>query len=157
VRRFSYPDRGITVTWPEPIVREVRPVSAKWLGAVQKRITDSIAIAGASPSVEGSYLDQTIAHSANSVFEMTSDILPSEPFIYRSKGGDLVAEFQADYGKLTAIISQSYVIAFASVGEVAVEKHINLEEANFRTLRTELQKITKALCTGRMDGIKVES
>lgn len=157
MRRFGPHDSGLSVIWPEAAVREVRPMSAKWLGAVQKRITDSVAIAGTTPSVEGTCLNQAIAHSANAVFEMTSDILPSEPFIYSSRSGDLVAEFQAPYGKLTTIISQSYVIAFASMGEVAVEKHIDLEGSNSNALRMELQKITKALCTGRTNGTKVES
>lgn len=157
IRRFGQAKANATVIWPAAGLNEIPPIPASWLDTVQKRITDSIVTPDTTQGSEGSYLEPTIAHAANSVFERTSDILPGEPFIYSSRGGDLVAEFTAPHGKLTTIISQSYLIAFASIKDVAMERHIDLECTNSSFLRAELKQLSTALSTGRVNGAKVES
>jgi hypothetical protein len=152
VRRFSPTAHGLSLIKPEASIKDVRPIPAAWLDAISKRIGDSIASTGNETKGDGSSLTVEIADSARSFFETTSDILPCEPFIYSSHKGDLVVEFEAPYGRLTTVISRSSLIAFAVLGEVHFEKHIELVSSTSNALRNELQKITGMLRTGQLHG-----
>ncbi len=94
-------------------------------------------------------MTEDIATSASAFFEMTSDVLPSEPYIYSSQNGDLVAEFDASHGTMTGIIAKNLVVLFAVVDGVPIERRVVLGSDSPRPLRRELQYLTEMLRTGQ--------
>ena len=84
-----------------------------WLGAVERRIQ--------GPTVPKEYereaLDGTIREEVSQAallfFRNFADLLPGEPYLYPSKDGDLVAEFEAPGGSLTTVLSPEATILFA--------------------------------------------
>jgi hypothetical protein len=146
-------NRQLSDTKPEKDIREVRPISAAWLNAVQRRIKMSTAPVGRNIGNDRRWLSQDIADAAIAFFKTTSDVLPSEPYIYSSLKGDLVAEFSSTHGTMTNIISETSVIVFAVVDEVPVERPLSLSATD--ALRQELQDITNMLQTGQ-HGTQVE-
>jgi hypothetical protein len=81
------------------------------------------------------WLQEDAAEAALSFFRNAADILPSEPFIYSSVNGGLVAEFSGTSGTLSAMISPKAVIIFAASG-LKTKEHVFLG----RTTREELRR-----------------
>src|SRR5260370_18624549 len=77
----------------------------EWLDTVKRRIKHSIMPKDQEIENVGQWLTEEIANAASTFFEEASDLLPSEPFIYASRQGDLVAEFTPKFGSLTTIYS----------------------------------------------------
>jgi hypothetical protein len=94
------------------------------------------------------WLSQLIAMRALEFFKATSDLLPSEPYIYSSQKGDLVAEFTAVRGTLTSIVSPKFILLFAVVDGSPMEKKVE-RESGFEELRSELRQLTESLRMGR--------
>ena len=109
------PTPQLSDTKLEAAIREVHPISATWFNAVQRRIQKSVAPLGQTIDDDGRWLSQDIADAASRFFKATSDVLPSEPFIYSSRKGDLVAEYLVAHGTMTNIVTQTSVIVFAVV------------------------------------------
>jgi hypothetical protein len=93
---------------------------AIWLATVQDRIRRSIIPHGQEN--DGRYLDKEIVSAAVTFFEQTSDLLPSEPHIYSSNRGDLVADFRAVDGSMTGIISKDFAVLLRSLTEMPSRK-----------------------------------
>jgi hypothetical protein len=121
------------------------PVSANWLAAVERRIRDSVVPQEHAADNDGRWLSQEVANSAIQFFQQASGVLPSEPYIYSSTSGDLVAEFKTRYGVLTSVVTMSKVLAVAMVNDQLKELTLNLETATAGTLRQSLQPITDLL------------
>lgn len=124
------------------------PISASWLGLVERRIRDSICPDEVEYINDGRWLSVDVALHAMNFFQNTSDVLPGEPYIYSSTRGDLVAEFKASCGSMTGIVGTNSVIAFAVVGDTIIKKE-NLELSNDKLAETrqELQRLTEKLNT----------
>jgi hypothetical protein len=146
---YKTPNRQLSDTKLEKDIREVRPISATWFNAVQRRIQKSTAPLGRKIDNDRRWLSQDIADAASTFFKTTSDVLPSEPHIYSSLKGDLVAEFSGAHGTMTNIVSETSVIVFAVVDGVPVEKRLALGRSETDALRQELQRLTKMLRTGQ--------
>jgi hypothetical protein len=94
-----------------------------WYKAVEARINKSISSnVDQSPGTSGFVtIEPDVAKAANTFFRYCGSYLPSEPYIYPSNRGDLIAEFADKRGPLTIIISPKSVIIFAVADGVANE------------------------------------
>ncbi len=136
-------------TKQESHVLEVHAPSAKWLHTVLRRINNSIAPVGTKITKDQRWLRQDIADAANNFFRMTSDLLPSEPYIYSSRKGELVAEFTGKHGTMTAIVSEDSAIVFAVGRGAPVEGRLPLGKSKQAALREEVQRLKDMLHTGQ--------
>jgi hypothetical protein len=121
----------------------------EWLDAVKRRIRDSIMPNGQEIENNGQWLTEEIASVAGTFFEEVSDLLPSEPFIYASTQGDLVAEFTPKFGSLTAIVSPKSVLLYAVVNGRPEHREVNFLGEGSTALRRDLDELTELLRTGR--------
>jgi hypothetical protein len=149
LQQYGTPNRQLSDTKQEKDIREVRPISAAWFNVVQRRIQKSTAPRGRKADNDRRWLSQDIADAASAFFKTTSDVLPSEPYIYSSLKGDLVAEFSGAHGTMTNIVSEASVIVFAVVDGTPVERRLSLGRSETDALRQELQRLTKMLRTGQ--------
>jgi hypothetical protein len=133
-------------------------IAAKWMSALARRILDSVPARPIPAPHDEGFLDPEIASKAVIFFRETSDLLPmSEPYIYTSLDGDLVAEFVEQQGKLTNVISKNTVSSFV-VSEVGMFKATeNLPFEDINRARKELQKVTAQLRTGARPNGNVEA
>jgi hypothetical protein len=83
--------------------------------------------------------------AANTLFVAVSNILPGEPYLYSSRAGNLVAEFENKVGRMTLIVSGDAALALASVGQERIEKRFELAGATPERLRNELTGIADRL------------
>ena len=101
------------------------PTRPDWLATIQQVIRDSVAPSARDTTNDGRWLNQDVADAATDFFQNTADLLPAEPAIYRSQLGELVAEFEAERGTMTSIVSPAFVLLFAVIDGVPVEKTIS--------------------------------
>jgi hypothetical protein len=81
---------------------------------------------------------------------MSSDALPGEPHIHASKNGDLIAEFAAKHGTMTAVITAAFVLLFTVVDRsTPIENRFAFDNDDPAVLRRELKRLTAMLYTGR--------
>jgi len=112
-RRVMSSDRSVDVQTQikEPV--QISP-QVQWHGLLQQRIKDSVALEGHQLDPNLRYLSEAVARSALCFFEGVSDLLPSEPYIYASQEGNLVAEFSGSSGGLSVMIGTDFAILFSS-------------------------------------------
>ena len=113
----------LTVTIDPPYNLDIYSATS-WLPKVERRIQAStlpneyVVTLGEGDVEKGTeWLSEDVAHASLSFFERCADVLPGEPHLYASKGGALVAEFEAKNGSLTTVISPESVILFAVTAE----------------------------------------
>jgi hypothetical protein len=127
-----------------PYVPNVEPV-ATWLGAIEKRISDATRPEGYQIMEPTQWVTEEVGAAARRFFQSTADILPSEPYLYASLSGALVAEFQTPNGALTTIISPNATTLFAVTSddpETPIE--VTVKRGSNR-LREDLKPIAQAL------------
>lgn len=81
------------------------PIAVRWLADVENRIRNSIAPEPHIDLASREWLDRGAALAAISFFRDSSDLFPSEPHIYGTSDGDLVAEFETEKLRVTTIIA----------------------------------------------------
>jgi hypothetical protein len=113
----------------------------KWLTAVDRRIRASVGPRDHAFEAGDKWLTPEVATAAAAFFRDIADLLPSEPYIYPSRQGDLIAEFECSNGTLTIIVSPKYVILFAALNGVPVEQRIE----NWMSAKPELRRIVHEL------------
>lgn len=124
-------------------------VPAAWLPGVERRISQSIVPAGNEQDNDGRWLSRETASAARAFFQSLSDVLPGEPYVYSSRGGELVAEFKAKHGTMTSVVSKDFVVTLASVyGQEPVTLRLMFGGSGFAAMRKDLQPITDMLETG---------
>ena len=123
-------------------------IPAAWLETVQQRIRNSITISAEDYVNDGSSLQSAIAARAIRFFQGTSDVLPGEPYIYSSLDGDLVAEFRAECGSMTAIVGKQFAVTYAVVNGTVLDQTIELRDDNLASARQNLQQLTNNLRKG---------
>jgi hypothetical protein len=121
-------------------------VSARWLRAVQQRLFRSLVPKPEKEANDGRWLTEEIVDASNLFFETTSDVLPGEPFIYSSQKGDLVAEFDAQHGTLTGIVTPTTVILFAIAKGLPTEKVLPISLSS-AAMRQEVRQLTELVGT----------
>lgn len=136
-------------TRPESSIQSPSRIAPQWLTAVQDRIYSSIVPKGREMENDGRWLRRGVAEVASRFFQVTADLLPGEPHIYGSQVGDLVAEFDAAPGSMTAIVTPAVVILFAVADGVPFEKRLVLGSESSSRLRLELKEFVERLHTGQ--------
>jgi hypothetical protein len=127
---------------------------APWLGAVERRLNASIAITGSAEENDGTALNKDVVTAANAFFAATSSMLPSEPYLYGLPTGELVAEFEAQKGRMTIVISSDTATAMSVVDGETLHREIALQAATPDDLQSNLSAIMDRLGTdkhGSMD------
>lgn len=121
-------------------------IPAQWIGTIQQRIQRSILGSTVATPDEGGWLDFEIARHALYFFDATSDVLPtSEPYLYTTSDGDLVAEFAGRHSKLTAVISKAAVQSYAIVDGQMIKSTLTFPFDDAAKARQELMQITNQL------------
>jgi hypothetical protein len=136
------PYMGIVVS-TTPI--QAMSFDAEWLNIVEQRIIASIPAEGYSANGDTAWLQPDVGRAALDFFKRTSTVLPSEPSIYSSNAGDLVAEFATPGGRMTCLVSPGFVLVFASTKDGVIEKKFLPDQQHSDTFRSEIQEVTKAL------------
>ena len=151
IRWFAAHKPQVSDTKPEALIQSPGNIAPRWLGLVQARVRGSVVQQGQEVSDDGRLLRADVADAALGFFQLMSDLLPGEPFIYGSKRGELVAEFTANHGTLTGIVTPQFVVLFAVVDGVPVERRLVLgnDSPGLTELRRELHEVTELLCTGQ--------
>jgi hypothetical protein len=154
VRQFTSSTRRLLSARIEQTPIRTRPIAAAWLSAIEQRIHGSRTLNGGEPENNGRWLQGDIADAGVEFFQSTSDLLPGEPYIYSSRMGDLVAEFETPHGTLTSIVSKKFVLIFAVIDGNSIEKKAPLSATGLGELRLELKKLTELLRTGRYAAVE---
>jgi hypothetical protein len=114
-------------------------IPASWLGSVERRIRDSIGPTNWSGESDGRYIGFEIGKRAVQFFRETSDLWASEPYLYSSKAGDLVAEIKDAQISITAVIGGASAIVFAVAGDEIFREEICFDEAVSGSLRGKMK------------------
>jgi hypothetical protein len=149
----GYPGKIALSEYPASELPEVSPPPAPWLGAVQRRLNASIGVEGATARRDGSSLTKEVVTNANAFFQATSNVLPAEPYLYGSKAGDLIAEFEGRLGRMTVVITKRNALAFAVMGKNTFRKQLEVPFAP-AFIRHEVADIASRVgsgCYGSMD------
>jgi hypothetical protein len=141
---------------PESELPSFAPPPAAWLGAIQRRLNASIGVEGAGERRDGSSLTKEVVSNANSFFEATSNLFPSEPYLYGSRSGDLIAEFESDVGQMTVVVTSRNLIAFAVVGNETVKKQLAIVPFASAAIRREIAELASRLGSGRYGSMDSE-
>ncbi len=141
--RFRAP-ATVTSQRPEAAVYRPLPIMPRWLEATQAIIRNSTAMGSIEPADVGRWLSEDVANAATDFLKDCADLLPSEPHIYSSRDGNLVADFVAPRGSLTAIVAPKFVLLFAVADGTSSSQRIltrnGLREALESTVRPLLTK-----------------
>jgi hypothetical protein len=144
------PLKTILVPFHETILSKASQWSsdAEWLGVVEQRILSSLAAEGYSLESDVAWLQPDVGQAAVDFFRQTSATLPGEPYIYSAQGGELVAEFSTSDGRLTCIISPTFVLLFAAAKGETMEKRFFPKEQGMDIVRNGVTDVAKFLGTG---------
>ena len=132
-------------------IEDYRPFLAapsNWLSLVEARIRESVRPEEYEIEDSAEWLNAEAASAAIAFFQAGADALPSEPHIYATSLGDLVAEFETSGGTLTSVVSSAETILFAVM---ASDPHTPIERVVRRGSNSfidELRFVTKKLATG---------
>jgi len=121
--------------------------SASWLPDIEKQINDSVSLSDSSVNNEndGSEISEAISQAAIGFFQTTSDLFDSEPYIYSSKRGDLVAEFRIPNANITSIIGQSFILLFMEKNGKITEKNIDFNDIYSDVDRKKIRNLVSDL------------
>jgi hypothetical protein len=143
-------------TKPESLIQSPSRPMSQWLPTVQERIRRSLVPSGLTEN-DGRWLRQDIGTAASSFFEITSDVLPCEPHLSSSRDGDLVVEFDALHGTMTNIITERFVVLFAVVDGLPIERRLMFGADSPTSMRREVRHLTDLLRTGRHGAVETKS
>jgi hypothetical protein len=141
---------------PLPLPSEVQPgvlrapphPAAQWLSAVERRLQDSVGVAEFESLRDGRSLSINIVTRGKVFFQMTSDLLPGEPYVYSSLRGDLVADFRKQGATLTYIVAPESLTALLAMDGNITRELIDLESSNQGEVRKQVQILTKRFRSG---------
>ncbi|WP_316202830.1 MULTISPECIES: hypothetical protein [unclassified Bradyrhizobium] len=121
------------------------PAFADWLPAVERRIAAATCPAGYAELAPSAWISEEVGAAARRFFQNAADLLPSEPFIYGSKNGALIAECSAANGALTTVISPTSTTLFAVKKDDPEEPIEIVVKRDSNRLREELKDVAQAL------------
>lgn len=120
-----------------------------WLSVVESRIRDSIKPDEYEIENSAEWLTADAAHAAIAFFRSGAEAFPTEPHIYATNNGDLVAEFETLQGTMTSVVSDDETVLFAVLAsdpQEPIQKIIRRGSNNFKE---ELRSVTKKLSAGQ--------
>lgn len=139
---------------PEMTIYSPSASMPSWFEKVQCAIHTSISEGlSAEQASEGGSLRPDVAEAAVDFFERTADLFGDEPYLYPSHDGELIAEIATERGRLTSIVSASWVLLFGARDGVTFERRV----ANSHLLRTEVQRLIKQLETVPHGNLETEA
>lgn len=128
-----------------PVYEPWFPAFTGWLPAVEQRINGATLPDGYGTLTKSEWVSEAVGSAAIRFFQNAADVLPSEPFIYGSKSGALVAEFSTSNGALTTIIAPDVTTLFA-VRNDQPEKPIQISiQRGSNRLREDVKNISRTL------------
>jgi hypothetical protein len=116
-----------------------------WLTMVESRIRDSIKPDEYEIENSAEWLTADAAHAAIAFFRSGAEVLPTEPHIYATNNGDLVAEFETPYGTMTSVVSDEKTILFAVLASDPHEPIQKVIRRGSNAFKEELRSVTKQL------------
>jgi hypothetical protein len=122
----------------------------EWFATIERCIHDSVMPSAQQATNDGRWLDRDVADAAIDFLWSTADLLPGEPFIHSSRKGDLVAEFKAERGTMTGIVSPTFVLLFAVIDGTPIEKTI-FASGN---VREEVRELVEQLRMGQHGAVE---
>jgi hypothetical protein len=122
---------------------------SSWLPLVEARIRDSVLPEEYEGELSSEWLTEDAAFAAIAFFRNGADLLPTEPHIYATNSGDLVAEFETLAGSMTGIVSDKETILFAVLAGAPDDPIQTVIRKGSNTFREELRAVTKQLSSGR--------
>jgi hypothetical protein len=120
-----------------------------WLPIVEERIRASVLPEEFEREPSSEWLTQDAAFAAIAFFHTGADLLPTEPYIYATSLGDLVAEFETKNGSMTSVISDNETILFAVLASDPHEPIQKVIRRGSNQFKEELRSITTKLSSGR--------
>ncbi len=139
------PVRNLSDFKPGGVISLPSPIRPHWFADTLRRVRASVRPTYSRENCGGPWLDQAVGDAAAVFFQNTSDLLPGEPFIYGSQLGDLVAEFKAEHGTMTTIVSPKFALLFAVIDGVPIERKVPEGD----DIREQVQLLTAMLRMGR--------
>jgi len=122
-----------------------KPIPAKWFSRAERQIRNSVRLQGEKDAGEFETVTSGVAISAIQFFQEVSDILPTEPYLYTSTEGDLVAEFRGRQGSLTAIVGERKLWLFSIQDGGVTKEHWTMSRLNQGAIRASLKKLAGTL------------
>jgi hypothetical protein len=141
---------------PESELPSLTSTPAPWLGAVQRRLNASIGLEGIEGRNDGAWLIKEVVSNANSVFDAASNLFPSEPYLYGSRAGDLVAEFEGKEGRMTMVVTKEALITFAVAGKKTIRRQMKLIPFTPADIRRGVADIANSLGSGSYGSVDAE-
>lgn len=123
-------------------------IANPWLSAVTTRIQNATLPEGSTELPGTEWLNRASARAAFRFFENGADLLPSEPHIYGTRKGDLVAEFKGDKGVLTAVVTDEKTTLYAVLDNSPEDPIHETIRKGSNQFRDELRAVTNQLVAG---------
>lgn len=130
---------------------------SSWLAQVESRIRDSVVPQSGEEQPSCEWLAQDAAYAAIAFFRQGADLLPTEPHIYGTESGDLVAEFETSHATITSIVSDTKTILFGYLLAAPEEPFQAVIAKGSNHYREDLKSFTKKLSSrshGKMESTK---
>jgi hypothetical protein len=126
---------------PTPIYIEA---ATYWLPIIEQRINDSVLPVEYEANRQiacqsGEWLEEDVARSAIDFFFKIGDLLPNEPYIYSSKSGQLVAEFEKGAFPITAVVSPDLHTLMAIEPDGPSQTSVSRRSNNIRQVVQDLK------------------
>ena len=116
-----------------------------WLADVLGRIDNSVFQLADSYESACEWLDEEVAYSARRFFENSCDLLPTEPHLYGTENGELVAEFETDTIRMTSVFAPHNTVLFGyRCDSSELPRHIEIQTGSNRA-RDEVRDFSEAL------------
>jgi len=139
--RISRELRGV---WIEPYAPYLNAQSS-WLPTLESRIRASVVPDEYEGEESTEWLNEDAANAAITFFRAGADLLPTEPHIYATRSGDLVAEFETSAGNMTTVISDHGTILFAVLASDPENPIQDIVCRGSNHFRDQLRSFTKKL------------
>jgi len=124
-------------------------VPNSWLTVVEERIRASILPEEYRAEPSSEWLTENAANAAIAFFRAGADLLPTEPHIYATNSGDLVAEFETKNGSMTSVVSDAETILFVVLAGEPHEPIQKVIRRGSNQFRDELRSVTNRLSSAR--------
>jgi hypothetical protein len=116
-----------------------------WLSVLEARVRDSVVPDEYQGEPSTEWLSEKTANAAIAFFRLGADLLPTEPHIYATISGDLVAEFQTPGVNITSVVSDAETVLFAVLRSDPNEPVQQVIRRGSNQFRDELRSFFKKL------------
>jgi hypothetical protein len=120
----------------------------EWLPRVQMRLLQSAERGDDRLQADVSTLPEVLAVAGVRFFRDYADVLPGEPYLYKSSRGDLMAEYVGPHGRMTNVINTEHCVVLAAWDGEVVQHSYRLAgdesalRAKLKTLRKKISQTT---------------